>query len=278
LLAKLRTEDPSYKDPTLQRRRHLLTRSKNEKKQNPDLWQYSFNEKAAALETIVRNAGPVGVAEALLTLGAYVNILKRDDERRGLLGSSKGHKDGQPVQSDFVQQATRNGQIDMIRLLSSRGASQAALDQSLLLALEKGDPLSVEILLQYGSDAKECLGHGLQSISDTSPEMLELLLRASRPLSQLTVSSLLDDCARRGTTQLLGILLAYGGDPNHYGARALCTAVEGRNLAVFLQLLTGSIRIETDNLRNPVQIALRIRSWRDRCRFIEPLLCAGDCC
>ncbi len=186
MLVQIRTGHPRYKDPAAGFRGLLKSKEAKQKASDDQTWDFNEEELSRGLHQAL-DSGRVGVAEILLEKGADVNFRKEVTKHK-LQELRK--KDVKSVPTNHIESAASTGNIDMVRLLASRGASSTNQTKALEMAVKRNLPGVVEALLPYDVDPNAIGGIIFQSaITAQNPKIVRFLRARKR-----VIKSLLNKC------------------------------------------------------------------------------------
>lgn len=127
VLATIRRNSGIYKDPTQGVKGLLRSSSRKDFLADPVNWTFSLNERRDAIDQIVRGDANAGLIQAIMeykgSRGFDVNIRRQQDNQ----DPQRRIQTPSITYSDWLQQATRKGAIDAIRLFASRGGNDSHL-------------------------------------------------------------------------------------------------------------------------------------------------------
>jgi len=152
ILGQLKIEESATKTPTKGLKRAFT------KVQKPS--KYTYPELYAALCRVIQDDGLVGVIEVLLmrfrAVEGDINVSKRAST--GMITRMR-NADVPEQEGRLLQIATERARVDVVRILAGY-ANQAALDESLGIALQTRNLDICEILLRHGEHPGAGLGFG----------------------------------------------------------------------------------------------------------------------
>lgn len=265
LLAERRLVDPEYKRPTGVSK--LL-------KKKAEIEAFSYKEKNRALTLVVEEGGPLGLVEALIDLGANVNVFKNAHES---LARRMVRRDREEIRNDILCRAVKSGEPAMVRLLASK-ADERNLDDSLQYAIERGHLEITKVLLEYGADPTEYHEQFLAKIDEAEEDLVELLMQGpKRPCLECRAKGLAKAIGA-GSLRIAVSLLLNEADADYQTASALQRAMKiGRtDLAVAIATI-GQKPPSAASLDLAISAAYRESSHGLEKIFalIEICLCAG---
>lgn len=263
LLNERRLTDPDYKAPSGISK---LMKSKTK------IAEISPKEVSRAFSATVQQGGPLGVVEALLEMGADVDVSRRASTS---LMKKLSNKDQQDQKSWALQIATRNHGIELVDLLASR-AGQGTLDESLVIAVAANQTEKVRVLLEYGASIREA--HEAFSIATSqSPEdLVMLLLSAGKgPCDECRAIGLVKAVERR-TLTLINSFLQSNADTSYQNAEALLQAIRNVDVAAAITIAVCAKPPSPELLDNAAALAFQQPHAREtRLRLVEICLCGG---
>lgn len=272
LLVRTRTRDPKYKDPSSGLGR-LKSKHARQKASDSHNWTFGQSELSQALKEAV-DSGHVGVAEVLLDMGANVNSLQ-DVPKHSLKGFRQ--KVARSIPTNFILAAASRNNVEMVKLLASRGVIRKSLEEALDKAVKQNLPKVVLVLLQYGADPNAMLGTIFRSaVTSQSSEVVSLLLRAPSKVSSALLTASLPIAVSHGHTKMVALLIAYGADVNGDHASGLGTAVRAHRIDLVLAIMRGKPTGQA--VSSVIEEAVSVNSSitvPERYLLIEILLCGG---
>ena len=268
-----RTTSTYYKDPSKQKRN--VFRSKKEKAALNDAgaWTFTTVEKFAELDRQIRQGGPVGLAQAILTadfanpLDVNVSYAYHENGTTAATGRSNG----------WLDLVAERNDVSYVRLLTAFGASQQSKDRALGLALKKGAIGAVQELLRNNADPNVSgVDYFMNAIAGQDTQLIKIFLTAIIPLRPECINQALIASVCRGTTDLVGLLFAHGASSDYADGRALSIAIAAEHVedaATILLHSKGALSVAS--LIKATEAACLIRSESPKCQLLELLLCAG---
>ena len=268
-----RTTSTYYKDPSKQKRN--VFRSKKEKAALNDIsaWTFTTVEKFAELDRQIRQGGPVGLAQAILTadfanpLDVNLSYAYHENGTTAATGRSNG----------WLDLVAERNDVSYVRLLTAFGASQQSKDRALGLALKKGAIGAVQELLRNSADPNVSgVDYFMNAIAGHDAQLIKIFLTAIIPLRPECIDEALIASVCRGITDLVGLLFAHGASGDYAGGRALSTAIAGEHVedaATILFHSKGALSVAS--LTKAIEAACLISSESSKCQLLELLLCAG---
>ncbi len=242
ILVGIRTGHPKYKDPAAGLGGLLKSKKATQKASDHQKWTFNEEELSRGLQKAL-DSGLVGVAEDLIDQGADVNF-RREVAKHKL--SRKGVKS---IPTNYIKSAASTGNVDMVRLLASRGASATNQVEALETAVKQNLPEVVETLLQYNVDPNYIDGTILQSaITTQKPAIVKLLLRARKRVLKSILSECLPTAVEQGQVEIVSLLVHYRADVNHKNALALRSAVQSQRIELLLAIMEGHPTSESVSL------------------------------
>ncbi|CZR55931.1 uncharacterized protein PAC_05819 [Phialocephala subalpina] len=270
-----RTSSVYYTDPTKQKRN--LLRSKKEKAAllNPDNWTYTKAERYAVLDQQIRQGGPPGLAQAVISF----NLRDPLDVNVGYAADKNGDAISTGKSNGWLELvAGRNGRNDVayIRLLTNFGASQVSRDRALSIALDCKAIETAQELFRNNADpnAPGIADHFLAAISEQNQNLYTMFLTATTPLNTFYIDQALL-AAIGQDSDLVALLIAHGADGLLDDGQALCAAISIGNLEQTAMILTGNEDPVTTSLDAATSTACAIMDEKTKVRFLDMLLCAG---
>ena len=278
-LAQQRTSKAEYAAPSKRAKNVLRSKKAKEKLDTPSNWRFSLNERAAAVDAIVRSLGPVGLVEAVVEYypgeRLDVNFLQNAETATSKL---KKPEPLQTLPSDWLECAARNNAIDFVRFFASRNTRQDALDRALGIALENSRKDIVCELLQYGANPNsqaECFMAGIES-NDIDLTQLALGVQTSSSLRLHYLNSYLLQAVQNRSQDIVALLLAHGANPGYDNAAPILCATKANDLRMLSLLLVGSKNtISSEDLEIAIRQACQCSDGAKRLELLELLLCAG---
>lgn len=279
ILAKNRTDQDRYKDPSKGFKGLLRSKSKIEEMRDPRKWVFSLNERRDAIDEALRRREPAGVVQALIESGTRagfdVNIRWKEEpckgSKRKLSSDAKGQK------SQWLEQATGSNLIDHVRLLASRGARQEALDAALGSALTNNSRQIVKELIRYGANTNVHHQFFQHAVESDDVELVTIFLQASPPktLALSHLNSALQYALTNSLYTITALLVAHGAEPNWRSGELLRTLVESRDLRTISLLLSRPRGIQSGYLLRAADCAGSCVDRQMRMQLSDILLSAG---
>ena len=272
ILVRLRKENPKYQDPSSGLSGLLKPKAVKQKAADTLHWTFEPQELSHALKAAIES-GFVGVAEALLDMGADINFITEGPKHK-----LKGFRKAQPPKAtDYFQIAASSRNVEMVHLLASRGVTKQALDTALERVVQQNAQDVASILLQYEADPNAMLGGVFQSaVTSQNTEMVQLLLRARVKVQKAHITKMLPIAVSQGQSELAAVLVAYGADVNYDRASALRIAVRAQRVDIVLILMKGKPTSEA--VSAVIEDAASMEGspkTEERYLLIQILLCAG---
>lgn len=280
MLAKNRTDQDRYKDPSKGLKGLLRSKSKIGEMRDPSKWIFSHNERRDAIDEALRRREPAGVVQALIEFptraGFDVNIRWKEEPSKG----SKRRSSSNPTEqkSKWLEQATSNNLTDHVRLLASRGARQEALDAALGIALTNNSRQIATELVRYGADTNVHHQFFQRAVESDDVDMATIFLQASPPkdLSLNHLNSALEYAVANSLYTITALLEAHGAEPNWRSGQLLQTLAESQNLRITSLLLLRRPRgIKSGYFLRAVDCARNCTDRQIRIQLLDLLLSAG---
>lgn len=269
LLSEQRKGKPGYKEPDKQLKRIFRSSKVNEQLGDPNHWTFSQEELDEALLGLLNGHPRPSLVQALLDLGASVNIVEASNDK------TKKKNDSLKRRSTVLQRATSRRNFASVSLLASSGADRQTLNDGLKVALAAKDLSCIEELLRHGADINQHNDGFTQAVASADLALLQLLLRAPQPPTPDLVSRSLHLAAQFQSVPTVCLLIAYGADPNHHDASAFKQALSTRNYHLALAIARSPIAITPQSLQGTFDIVLRNPDQAILEDFIELLLACG---
>jgi ankyrin repeat protein len=274
LLVQQRKNNPDYRDPNKQLKRIFKSSKEKEKIQNTANWEFTQDEVDRALSSIIdKPTSSAGLVQAFLSLGAKVNFVELQDEKKNK--SSKQPNVSSRRRSTVLQRAATVRRVDSVALLASAGADQTALDEALKAAIATNDQACIQELLRHGADINKFPNALATAVRSNDQNFIRLLLRAPKAYRTEVISSCLPAAVQLKSEQAISLLIGYGGDPNFNGADALSMAISQREYRLAVALVAGPVRLTPASLRGPLEQAMGVPTAQETFQYIQLLLCCG---
>ena len=268
-----RTGSAYYKDPSKQKRN--LLRSKKEKAALNDTsgWTFTKAERFAELDRQIRQGGPVGLAQAILTAD-FTDPLNVDvsyvfDENGSAIATGRSN--------GWLDLVAERNDVNYVRLLTALGASQQSKDWALGKALKKGAVGAVQELLRNNANPNETgIEYFMNAIAGQDTHLINIFLTAIIPLRPECINEALIATVCRGTTDLVALLFAHGASSDYADGRALSTAISGGHVedaATILFHSNGALSVAS--LIKATEAACLVDTESTKGQLLELLLCAG---
>ncbi|CZR50284.1 uncharacterized protein PAC_00156 [Phialocephala subalpina] len=198
---------------------------------------YTYSELYQAMVKVVEDNGLPGVLEVLLkrfrAIEGDVNLSRRGST--SMVKRVRG-KDEQDERGRLLYLATGNTRIEFVQLLAPLSDEQS-LNESLDIALAKRELGIVELLVRYGANTALYESTLINVAKHGDHELLGLLLRAKRGVSQQCLDQSLFPAATCGSLRCV-LLLAWAGANADYGS-ALMHTVEAERFDLATALITA---------------------------------------
>ena len=234
ILVNIRTSDSKDKYSTIGLRGLLKSKKAKRKAADNQNWEFNKEELSRGLEEALRSSH-VGIAEALIEKGADVNC-------REEVVKHKVRKDGvRYVPTNLIKFAAYTGNVDMVHLLASHGASATSKTEALDVAVKQNEIGVVEALLRYDVDPNAIGGAIFRSaVSTQNLSVVSLLLRARQKVSQKLLNVCLPIAVEQGKIEIVSLLVLYGADVNEDDALALRKAAQSQRIDLLLAIMKGN--------------------------------------
>ena len=268
ILVQIRKRHPNYKDPTAGLGGLLKSNKAKQKASNDQNWAFNEEELSRGLQEALVS-GHVGVAEVLIDQGADVNF------SREVAKTKLGRTHVKSVATNSIKIGASTGNVDMVRLLASRGASTKNQVEALETAVKQNLPEVVETLLQYDADPNHIGGTIFQSaITNQKPTIVKLLLRARKQVLKSLLNECLPTAVEQGQIEIVSLLVRYGADVNDKNALALQRAVKSQRSELLLAIMKGNPSSKSVSL--VFEEAFQCNSSIERKHLmLDILLCGG---
>ena len=226
ILVRIRRQEPKVRDLT------KFFKSKKSKHAAADsrTWIFKSHELSLALGEAIQEVGNIGVANALISMGADVNEFK--SKVRGSRTTS--------IPINYAQIAVNRNDADMLSLLATSGISLSNLVGALERSVEHSRANMVTALLQHGVDPNVNNGSILTSaVTSQNPVLVRLLLRSRQGIRKELLTKNLPIAVEHGQMEIVSLLVAYGADPGFENASALRKAVKAQRIDLTLAIFKG---------------------------------------
>lgn len=275
LLVRLRYNNPHYKPPSARLSGKLKSPKTRAHDSNPVNFIFSQKELNSGIQVAIHEGSQVGVIDSLIAMGADVNISREATEN--LLKRIRGH-DTKDQRSDCLKTAAANRRLDIVRLLTSRGADEISLAQGLREAVRRQYPEVVMALLQRRANPNAEKGAIFQNaVRSNRLDIITLLLGAPIKISETYVTANLPLSLDSRNTEVVDLLVEHGADVNHGGCEALKKATMLGNPGLLLAILRG--QPSTESINSCVGLLFDDVGQRstvsEKHLLLEILLCAG---
>ena len=255
--------DPDYKAPSGLSK---LTKSKAK------VAEISPKEVSRAFNSAVEVGRPLGAIEALLQMGADVDVSRRASTS---MMKKLTKKDQEDQRSFALQIATRNHSLELVELIASR-AGQVTLDESLVIAVLDNREEKVRVLLEYDASIVEAHDEFLFAVARGSEELIMLLLAARKgPCATCRAAGLVKAVERQSQT-LVNAFFKSGADTDYHNGEALLHAVRSADLGAALSIVASPRPPSPESLDQAAVLAFQQTHIRDlQVRSTEICLCGG---
>ncbi|TGJ78363.1 hypothetical protein E0Z10_g10401 [Xylaria hypoxylon] len=191
LLVQQRISEPGYRQPETQKRRIVWSKERKEAKYNEDKWVFNKNEAAKAFDTLLSRAplAASGVAQALLShasvtcldeLWCHLHDPKLEKRMKSRFRRSRSSV---VPEIPWLDDVTRSGNTEYIRLMCQVGLGQEALDRALSVALSMCSMDAIWVLLSFGAVASACQDAIRERVKLNDLALVRLLLSAPHAMS-----------------------------------------------------------------------------------------------
>ncbi|OCL04416.1 ankyrin [Glonium stellatum] len=275
LLVRLRYNNPQYKSPSAGLTGKLKSRKARTNDSNPANFIFSQKELNSGAQVAIHKGSSVSVIDALISMGADINVSREATEN--FLKKIHGH-DTQDQRSDYLKTAAANRRLDIVRLLTSRGADKISLAQGLREAVDRQYPEIVNTLLQRGADPNAGNSVIFQTaVHSDRLDIITLLLRAPTKILQTYITANLSPSVDSHNTKVVDLLVDHNADVNHEQGEALKKATVLGDPSLLLAILKG--KPSTENISACVGLLFDDVGQRsiisEKHLLLEILLCAG---
>ncbi|KAF2470674.1 uncharacterized protein BDR25DRAFT_286818 [Lindgomyces ingoldianus] len=274
LLVDQRRNNPDYRDPGKQLKYIFRTSKEKGKLQDTERWEFSQEELDQALSAVIdKPATSSGLVQAFLNLGAKVNFIEPEDEKK-----NKGLKKAGAAarrRSTVLQRAATLRRADSVSLLAGSGADQVALDEALNAALAANDYSCIQELLRHGADCNRFPNALADAVRSNNQNLIRLLLRAPKAFRPEIISSCLPAAVQQKSEPVISLLIGYGADPNFNGASALNMALTAREYRLAIALVAGPIPLTVFSIQGCLEPVLRMPTAQELHHFLQLLFCCG---
>ncbi|KAE8449388.1 hypothetical protein EG329_008289 [Mollisiaceae sp. DMI_Dod_QoI] len=231
ILVQLRVEESASK----QQSRRLS--SAFGKSQKPTV--YSYTELYQAMIRAIEENERPGVLEVLLkrfkAVEGDINLARRGST--SMVKRVRG-KEEQDERGRLLYVATGNCRVDFVQLLAPL-ADEQSLNESLDVALAKRELDIVELLVRYGANTALYEPTLINVAKHGDHELLELLLRAKKRVSQPCLDRSLLPATNCGSLLCILLLAWAGANTDYGGAAALMHAVEAERVDLATALIAA---------------------------------------
>ncbi|EAS32314.3 uncharacterized protein CIMG_03338 [Coccidioides immitis RS] len=233
-------------------------------RRTPSQRNFKKQELYVAIETVIRENGPVGVLECLVTQAkdakSKKNIFKTDTQEfhvGPLLELAIGHR-----------------RADMVSILAPQ-ADPASVNSCLRCATASANLDCVKALLENGADPNSCQEEFIENITSGNIPLVKLLLRAEKRLNISCLDEALPIVVSKGPLQLVIILLQQGANADSAGLFE--SVVEGGRIDLIAAFVSAKRPPSPASLSRALGVVLRGSTvvTEEQRLIIEMLLCAG---
>lgn len=230
ILVRIRRQDPKFRDQPKTLDKIFKSKKANQMAADSRTWTFESHELSQALREVVGASGNVGVAKALISMGADVNEFKSKARRSRV--------DSMPI--NYSQIAANRNDVDMVSLLATSRIAPNNLVGALEQSVEQNLPNVVMTLLQHGVDPNARNGSIFTSaIASQNPSLVKLLLRSRSEIRKDSLTRNLPTAVEHGQIEIVSLLVAYGADPDFENALALRRAVQAQRVDLLLAIMKG---------------------------------------
>ncbi|TLD31104.1 hypothetical protein PspLS_02470 [Pyricularia sp. CBS 133598] len=198
---------------------------------------FTYKEINHVMARIVDENGSVDLVNALIRMGADVNVTRRSSTS---LWKKVARRHQTPERSDLLQVATVRCRPELVEVLAAQ-ADQANLDNALRYAILRRDLHVLQVLLDAGADPAELHDDFEKAVMLGETEPIALLLAGPKKPCIDCISGALTVAIKDGASKILELCMAAGADPNYLGGQALVAAVEAKR-SDYLEILLSSRR------------------------------------
>jgi len=190
--------------------------------------------------------------------------------------SKRFKKQSESVPSELLQTAVQSGQLDMAKILAPL-SQQSSLDECLNLAVTEDDLATTEILLRNGANAGMLTSQFLKTVRGDKDRMVELLLRALKPISKEALSEALAPAVKVGRLRTVLLILSMGANSS-IPLSVLEVAVKTSPPSITAALLVANTVYEKSALDKCIATVVCTEKMTEKgYTNLELLLCAGGC-
>jgi ankyrin repeat protein len=273
MLVEQRKAQPDYREPTKLKK---IFKSKEEKAklENPERWEFSKVELDRALTAVIsKHSTPPGLVQAFLDLGAQVNFVELENEKK----SRRSNRSGSAClsRSSVLQRTASMRRSDLVGVLAGAGADQETLDEGLQAALASNDRSGAEVLLRHGANVNKCIDVFTDAIRLGDEKFVRLLLRAPKSFHPDVLSASLFEAAQQRSEVMTSLLIGYGANPNYDNARAFNLAVSSQDFNIAVLMAAGPTRLKSQSLISAFAFIPKMSTLKELEPFTELLLCCG---
>ncbi len=198
---------------------------------------YTYTEVNQVLAEVIDRNGSLGLVQALISLGADVNLAKR---RSGSLWHKVIRRDQEERRSILLPSAAKLCRADIVHAIADH-ADQVSLDDSLHNAISRADLAVVKALMVHGADPGDLHNEFEELVFNNQVSMIQLLLEGPRLPCVSCRSSGLGIAVKNRAQEVIGLLLKNGADVNHDNAIALLMAVDASRPDFVSMLISGPV-------------------------------------
>ena len=274
ILIRKRRENPKFTEPSKVWVNRFKSKEAKSRAADTSTWGFEPHELSLALREVVQEMGNVGVAKALIDMGADVNSVKhvvKSKLKVPRVGTA-------PI--NYAKIAASYNNADMVYLFATSNVSSGSLVGALEQAVEQNLPNVVLTLLKLGVDwsSRSEFIFGT-AIASQNPTLVRYLLRSRSGSRADVLTSSLPLAVEQGQTEIVSLLMTYGANPVFEESSALRKAVRAQRTDLVLAIMKG---VE-NNTRSSVASSIISEAFStnssltvaEQRLLIDILLCAG---
>lgn len=233
----------------------------------PSKRSYKKDELYAAIDSIIRAGGPVGVLECLLAQS------KDAKAKKNLFGKQQGESIMLDL-NDLLRLAAEKRNPEIVEIMAAH-VDQWGLDSALSLAVAGLDLDCIRVLLQCGADPNFCQQPFLAGVEKGNIRLVELLLSAEKGFDLTCLDNALQIGLSIGSLQMIILMLQNGADADSDPVLEL--AVRAGRLDIVAALVLADRPPSHVSLDRAAGISFHLTNLdgEERIQLLEMLLCAG---
>ncbi|KAK5684638.1 hypothetical protein LTR17_027176, partial [Elasticomyces elasticus] len=269
---------PHYATEVSKQQAEMLLNQSRPTKSKAKASEFNYKEVQRTFASAVGNNAELDVVDALLGLGASVDVARRASTN---MFKRMNNTDQEDQRCIVLQNATRDGTPGMVHLLAAHAVHSVNLDDALLIAVAQQDVEKTRILLTTGIGADFSAAHRpfIGAISTGNVPLVALLLAATPasrgPCDKCKADGLLE-AAKFGSLPMVITLLAADADTTYNDAEAFKLAISMSNWQIALAIAASRRPLTSVQLDEACAVAFKSAgSEKDQRLLLQICLASG---